>query len=404
MNEHSDETPAAQPGDPVVDVPAEAATAELADVRPEAEPAPDQDVEPAQPGPGPAIPDGLKTAAGWGWRLLVLAAVAVGIGFLCQFFSQVTVPIAVAFLLTALMNPVAVRLRGLGWHPALAAAVSLIGMALVIGAVMYGIGLTAAAQAPGLVEETRLGFQQLLTWLAGDPWHIDQAQIDTWIAAATTWANESRALLASYAAKIGAQIGHFFAGIAIALIATFFFLYEGRQLWESSVRILPNRYQDQTMRAAEKGWASLVSYMRAQVIVSAVDAAGVSLAALLLGLPMVPALFALTFFVCFIPVVGATIAGTVATLLALVTHGWVAALIMLAATIVVMWTESHFLQPILLGRAASLHPLAVLVGLAMGAEVAGIVGALLVIPAMAFFVAFIRALRGLPAQQPAKSH
>lgn len=354
---------------------------------------------------GPSIPEGVKTAAGWAWRVLVLAAFVIGFGWVCQFFSQVTVPLAIAVLLTALLVPVATRLKRLGWPPAAAAAVSLLGMVLLILGVGYAIGLTAAAQAPALVDETKLGFQQLLTWLAGDPWHIDQAQIDTWLASVTTWLNESRALLASYAAKVGTQVGHFLAGVAIALIATFFFLYEGEHLWHSSVRLLPGRYHDRTFAAAERGWASLVAYMRAQVLVTLVDAAGVSLAALLLGLPMVPALFALTFFVCFIPVVGAVIAGTVATLLALVTHGWVAALIMAGATVVVMWTESHFLQPLLLGRAASLHPLAVLVGLVIGAEVAGIVGALLVIPTMAFGVAFIRALRGMPvADAPRSKH
>lgn len=350
---------------------------------------------------GPTIPQGVKTAAGWAWRALVLAAFVVGFGWVCEFFSQVTVPLAIAVLLTALLVPVATRLKGLGWPAAAAAAVSLLGMVLLILGVGYAIGLTAAAQTPALVDQTKLGFQQLLTWLAGDPWHIDQTQIDAWLASVTTWLNDSRALLASYAAKVGTQIGHFLAGVAIALIATFFFLYEGEHLWHSMVRLLPARYHGHTFAAAERGWASLVAYMRAQVLVTLVDAAGVSLAALLLGLPMVPALFALTFFVCFIPVVGAVIAGTVATLLALVTHGWVAAVIMAGATVVVMWTESHFLQPLLLGRAASLHPLAVLVGLVIGAEVAGIVGALLVIPTLAFGTAFVRALRGLPVVEPA---
>ena len=120
--------------------------------------------------------------------------------------------------------------------------------------------------------------------------------------------------------------------------------------------------------------------------------------AAIIGVPMALALFALTFIVCFIPVVGAIIAGTVATSLALITHGWVAALIMAGGTVAVMWLESHLLQPLLLGKAASLHPLAVLIGIAVGAQVGGIVGALVVIPTMAFFVAFIRSLRGQPVQ------
>ena len=352
-------------------------------------------------GAEPTVPQGVRTAAGWGWRLLVLAAVVVGIGYLCQVFSQVTVPLGVAALLTALLAPVTRRLNGLGWAPALAAAVALLGMALIVIAVIVGIGWTAARQAPELAAQTQLGVQQLLGWLAGDPLHIDQAQIDGWMSSLTAWANESRALIASYVAKVGTQIGHFVAGIAIALIATFFFLYEGRSLATAVVTLLPGRYREPAMRAAEGGWTSLVAYMRAQVLVTLVDALGVAAVALVLGLPMVPAIFALTFIMCFIPVLGAIIAGTVATLLALVTSGWVSAVIMAGATVAVMWLESHFLQPLLLGRAASLHPLAVLVGLVIGAEVAGIVGALMVIPALAFAAAFVRSLRDGPAEAPA---
>ncbi|MBK8458971.1 MAG: AI-2E family transporter [Micropruina sp.] len=162
----------------------------------------------------------------------------------------------------------------------------------------------------------------------------------------------------------------------------------------AAVSFLPERYQEPTARAGQGGWGSLVSYMRAQVLVCLVDAAGVALVAQILGLPMVLALFVITFFLSFIPVVGAFVAGSLAVLLALVTNGWVAALIMLGGTVLVMWSESHFLQPLLLGRAVSLHPLAVLLALVMGAEVAGIVGALLVIPTLAFVVSFLRSLRG----------
>lgn len=112
----------------------------------------------------------------------------------------------------------------------------------------------------------------------------------------------------------------------------------------------------------------------------------------MLQLPMAGALFALTFVAAFVPVVGAVLAGTVAVALALVTHGPITALIMLGITILVMEAEGHFLQPILLGRAVSLHPLVVLLGLVVGATLAGIVGALLVVPVLAFFAAFIRGL------------
>ena len=345
------------------------------------------------PETGEPIPQGVRTAAGWSWRMLLFAGLIAGTGWLLAEFSQVTVPLAIALLLTALLSPFAHQLKQWNWPPLLAAAASVLVMVLVIAVIGWGIGATAARQAPALVDETVAGFRTFMAWLAGDPWHIDQEQINQWMQALTTWVSDSRALLASSAARVGASIGHFFAGLAIAAIAAFFFLAEGEHLWRGFVRLLPKRYQQPTAAAADRGWVSLVSYMRAQVIVSAVDAAGVAIIAAILGVPMALALFALTFIVCFVPVVGAVIAGTVATSLALITQGWVAVLIMLGGTIAVMWLESHLLQPLLLGRAASLHPLAVLIGIAVGAQVGGIVGALLVIPTMAFGVAFIRYLR-----------
>ncbi len=347
-----------------------------------------------------AIPQGVRTAAGWAWRVLLFAALIWGIGWLLAEFSGVTVPLAIAFLLAALLSPLVHRLKQWNWPPLLAAAGGLLVMVLIVVAIGWGIGATAARQAPALVDQTVAGFHTFMRWLAGDPWYIDQGQIDQWMGSLTTWISESRAVLAGYAAKVGTSVGHFFAGIAIAMIATFFFLADGHHMWKGFVGILPARYRGSTDAAAERGWASLTSYMRAQVIVSAVDAAGVAIIAGAIGVPMALALFALTFVVCFVPVVGAVIAGTVATSLALITHGWVAALIMLGGTIAVMWLESHLLQPLLLGRAASLHPLAVLIGIAVGATVGGIVGALVVIPVMAFGVAFIRHLRGLPVDEP----
>ncbi|HOC13849.1 MAG TPA: AI-2E family transporter [Propionicimonas sp.] len=342
--------------------------------------------------PGPRIPQGVVTAAEWSWRLLVIAAVLALIWWLLQYFSGVAVPLAVAMLLSALLSPLNARLRRFGWPRVLASIGSLLAMVLVIGGVFLAIGAQVARELPELIDQSVKALATLVDWLAAGPLHIDQAQLDGYLAQFTTWVNESRAELASIAAKAGVGVGHFLAGLAIALIATFFFLASGREIWSSVVKLLPVHYQAPTLRAADNGWASLVAYMRAQVLVALVDAIGMLAGALILRLPMAWALFALTFVTAFIPVVGAVLSGAVACLLALVTHGPVSALIMLGITIAVVQTEGHFLQPILLGRAVSLHPLAVLIGLAVGATLAGIVGALLVIPVLAFSVAFIRGL------------
>lgn len=340
----------------------------------------------------PTIPQGVVTAADWSWRLLVIAAAVIGLYVLAGYFSGVTIPLAVAVLLSALLSPFAERLRAWGWRPLLAAAGSLLGMALLIIGVLVAIGAQVAREMPQLIVQAAAGIEKLISWLASGPLHIEQAQLNEWTAQFTAWIRESQAELASWAAGAGVGVGHFFAGLAIALIATFFFLASGPQLWRATISVVPSHYRPATDRAAGKGWISLVAYMRAQVLVALVDALGMLIGALVLQIPMAWALFAFTFFTAFIPVVGAVLSGAIAVLLALVTHGWVTALIMLAITIAVVQTEGHFLQPILLGRAVSLHPLAVLLGLAVGATLAGIVGALLVIPVLAFTVAFVRGL------------
>ena len=356
-----------------------------------------------QPEPGSRVPQGLRTAADWSWRVLVVAAVVALLWWLLTYFSAVSVPVAVAVLLTALLTPLNRLLRGWKWHPAMAAAACLLVMVLIVVGVIAAIGAQVVREWPQLWDKALAGFGTFVNWLATGPLHIEQAQLDTYFTQFTDWVNASRADLAAVAAHAGVGVGHFFAGLAIALIATFFFLASGRGIWASITRLVPRHYLLATGRAADRGWASLVSYMRAQVLVALVDALGILIGALALRLPMPWALFALTFVAAFVPVVGAVLAGTVACALALVTYGPVSALIMLAITVFVMEAEGHFLQPILLGRAVSLHPLAVLLGLAVGATIAGIVGALLVIPVLAFSVAFIRGLDPERFDQPRAS-
>lgn len=353
------------------------------------------------------IPRGVRVAAGWSWRLLLIAGLVIGIGWALAYFSAVSIPIAVAILLTALLHPLLRRLASWGWPPVVSAIVALVGSMAVILGVFWWVGSQVASEWPSLLEQSLQGIQELLNWLANGPLAIDATQLQGYLDQLREWLVNSRAQIAGYAATVGAKVGNFLAGFATVIMATFFFSFQGRSIWRGSVDVLlPSAYREATDRAALRGWTSLSSYMRAAVAVAAVDAAGVSLVALVLQLPMVAALFALTFFMSLIPVVGAVIAGTVATLLALVTHDWVSAAIMLGGTIAVMQLEGNLLQPLLLGRAVDLHPLAVLLGLLVGATLAGIVGALLVIPVLAFLVAFLKALRdpaALPESLPTRT-
>jgi predicted PurR-regulated permease PerM len=208
----------------------------------------------------------------------------------------------------------------------------------------------------------------------------------------TTFLTDSSSTIAGFAADFGTQLGHFLAGVAIALFATFYFLYDGRTIWTFLLKLVPQGGRDRLDDAARTGWNSLVHYVRATILVAFSDAVGVLVVALILRVPGAPALAALVFLGAFVPLIGALVSGFVAVFFALVMLGWVEALIMLAGIIVVMQLEGHVLQPFLLGRAVKLHPLAVLLGIAIGVVVGGIVGALMSIPLLAFAKAFIQHL------------
>jgi predicted PurR-regulated permease PerM len=214
---------------------------------------------------------------------------------------------------------------------------------------------------------------------------------------------ESRSTIATYAAEIGTRVGHFLAGLAIALFSLFYFLYDGRGIFTFLLSFFPRESRARVDHAASNGWRALSGYVRATILVALSDAVGVLVAALIIGVPVAPALAALVFIGAFVPLVGAFVSGFVAVLVALVALGWVQALIMLGAIILVMQVEGHILQPFILGRAVKLHPLAVVLAIASGLVVAGIVGALLVVPLLAFTKTFVEYLSGAPEPQLARA-
>ena len=352
-----------------------------------------------------AVPRGLEIAAAWAWRVILVVILLGGIAWLVRYLSEVFIPIAVAILLTALMVPVADALKKWGWPRAAATAITVIGaVALIVGALIL-IGGQIAGQGAELSNNVVNGFNKLSDWLNNGPlteWlrngplHIDAAWLDssTWVTRITDFLKESGSTIATYAAEFGAQVGHFLAGLALALFALFYFIYDGRGIFTFLLRFFPRTSRDRVDQAALRGWRSLSSYVRATILVALFDSIGVLIVALILGVPVAPALAALVFIGAFVPIVGALVSGFVAVLVALVALGWVQALIMLGGVILVMQIEGHVLQPFLLGRAVKLHPLAVLVAIAIGIIVGGIVGALMAVPLLAFTKSFVLYLAG----------
>ena len=341
-----------------------------------------------------AVPAALKVAAAWAWRIFLVAGLIYFVGWILGFLSEVVIPLAVACLLAAALKPLANRLHGWGLAKGPAAAFTLLGGILLIAGALTLIINSIAGQAGELSQQVVTGFRQLEQWLMNSPLPIDQSwfQLDEWGTRIQQFLVDSQSTIAAYAGDIGTSIGHFLAGVAICLFTLFYFLYDGRGIFSFLLTLMPRAAQARADAAALRGWQSLSAYVRATVLVALVDAIGVLIVALALGVPLAPALAALVFLGAFIPLVGAFVSGFLAVLVALVAVGWVQALIMLAGIIVVMQVEGHILQPFLLGRAVHLHPLAVLLAIAVGIVISGIVGALLAVPILAFVKTFIQEL------------
>lgn len=354
----------------------------------------DADARPYDPAvPATAVPPGLRIAASWTWRLLLIGVGIVAFGYVMRYFSGLTIPLAVAILLAALLSPPKSWLMRRGVPKGLAVAVTVVvGLALVLG-VLTGVVAQMTSQGSTLASSAQNGLLQLMTWLSEGPLQLapDQVQAVTndLISQIPTKLREWSGQIVGVAAGLGSGVASFFAGTFTALFALIFFLSSGRKLWAAMARVVPAAARPAVDRGATRGWQSLMDYVRTTVIVAAVDSIGILIGALALQIPMAGAIAALTFVGGFVPIVGAFVAGVIGVLIALVTKGWVAALIFLGVVLLVQQVEGNVLQPFLMGKAVSLHPLAILLGISLGVTLGGIAGAVIAVPILAFTKAFI---------------
>lgn len=342
--------------------------------------------EPIRTGPSnfsrAQVPWGLDLAAAWSWRLGVIAAAVIGIGWVAAYFALITLPLAIAVLITALAGP-AVRLLhrvGLPASPS-AGIVVVTGIAAVVLLLSF-VGQQVATGAADLAAQVVAGLQEIRVWLRTGPLGLTDSQVNTWLGdmqRVITEQSEEGGLLTRLT-EVGTAVGHGVAGFFIVVFATYFFLADGPRIWSWLVRLAPRAAREHVDSSGRVAWISLTQFVRATVLVALVDAVGIMVVAAVLGVPFVLAIGVLVFLGAFVPMVGATLAGTVAVLVALVDQGPVTALLMLGGVVLVQQLEGHVLQPFLMGRFVSLHPLGVIVAIACGVLVAGIAGALVAVP------------------------
>ncbi|MFE3753783.1 AI-2E family transporter [Nocardia tengchongensis] len=339
----------------------------------------------------------VRQTAEWCWRLLIIFAAVLAFAYLARRLSTVTIPISIALLGAALMAPLVNWMQRFGVPRAIGVLVALIGSLGILAGIMTFVVEQFVSGVPQLSDEFKTSVHQVQDWLINGPLHLSNDQIRNAGDTIVKTVESNKDALTNGALTTATVIGEFFTGAFLTLFILIFFLYGGDQIWEFVTRIVPTAHRAQVRQAGRLGFGTLTGFVRATVLVAAVDAIGIGAGLAILNVPLALPLASLVFIGAFIPIVGSFIAGSVAVFIALMTKGLVTALIVLGITIAVMQLEGHVLQPLLMGRAVRIHPLAVVLAIASGVVLAGLAGGLLAVP----FVAVLNtAMRSLLADSP----
>ncbi|QHC59991.1 AI-2E family transporter [Rathayibacter sp. VKM Ac-2760] len=309
--------------------------------------------------------------------LLVLALAAVLVLAMTQ-LTLVLIPVLIAIILASAIHPVLAWMRRKGLPSILATWIALIGLLAILGAIGWLITVAVRNQWDELVSSASDGIASLQDYVQHLPFQIDEQQIEdarqTVVDFLTSSAFGSGALAGAAAAA------NFITGLVLMIVVLFFFMKDGPKIWEFLLRPFSGSGYDRAKRVGGKTVDVLGGYIRGTATVAAVDAIGIGVALAILQVPLAIPLAVIVFLTAFIPIVGATAAGILAALVALVANGPLAALIVILVVVAVNQLEGNFLQPVVMARSLKLHPLIVLVALTIGTVLAGIVGAVLAVP------------------------
>jgi predicted PurR-regulated permease PerM len=313
-------------------------------------------------------------------QFLVIAATVWVAGQVLSRLAFVAVPVAIAILVAALFVPGVNLLRARGMPRPLAATVVLLLGIAALGTLVTLVVTSVVDGLPDLGARLNESVNELRDWLTTVG--LRPEQLDDMVKEGKEWVSRNRSGLVSGVWGVLSTAGAVLAGLALVLFLLIFFVYDGDRLWRGAVRSLPRRHRERVLDAGRRAFRDLTSYVRTTLIVALIDAVGIGLGLWLTGVPLVLPLAGLVFLGAFVPVIGAFVTGIVAVLVALVTQGLVVALIVVGVVIAVQQLEGNVLEPLLMSHSVRLHPVVVILGLAIGAELAGVVGALLAVPVM----------------------
>jgi predicted PurR-regulated permease PerM len=333
----------------------------------------------------------VRIAAAWSWRWIIIVVGCIPIFWLLAKTTFIVVPLVVALLFTALLVPLTNYLRfRLGWHKGFALVAALVAL---FGAVAALVALTVLAFRTGErldLSQFTTRYEEFISWAENSPLHLNEAQLMEWLTSATAWLETNAGTLIETTLTAGSTIAGIATGFAFTIFAIIFYLLDGRRLWLFVVRLFPRAARAAVDGAGERAWISVGHYVRVQVVVALIDAVGIYIGAVVLQVPFSLAIGIIVFLFAFVPLIGAFLSGALAVVLALLAHGLWPAVIMLIIVVAVMAIESNVLQPLIMGQAVQLHPLAILVSVSAGSIFAGIAGAVVAVPLVAAVNVMVR--------------
>lgn len=335
------------------------------------------------PPPSSTVTRPVQVATAWSWRLLVIGAALYVMLRVIGALQVLVVPVLVALLVVALIKPAAVLIARSRLPRGASSLLTMLAVLAILVGLVTLVGTQLVNGFPQLQRQAAAGLGEVERWLNGPPLNLTTTQVSRYLQSAQDSLTGGQNGLLSGALAATATAGHVVSGAFIAIFATYFFLAQGDIIWAWVVRLLPAAAHARVDEAGRRGWVTLTSFVRATVLVALTDALGIGIGAAALGVPLALPLGVLVLLGAFVPIVGALVSGSVAVLVALVAQGPLTAVLMLVVVLVVQQIESHGLQPFLLGRAVRVHPLAVILAIATGALLAGVVGALFAVPLVA---------------------
>ena len=331
-----------------------------------------------------AVPLSLRVTAGYAWRLMLIAAAAGVIIWLVIQLKLLVIPLLIGILITALLWPgfeLMLRKRFPRW---LAILIALVGTLAIVTGLLWLVAWQVSLQWEDVQTKTMAAVEQFRQYLISGPLHLSEKEIQDYIDQGFALIQEQAQLLWSGALAIGSTFGHVIVGTLLTLFVLVCLLADGAGIWRWTTKLFPRDARPAVDAAARNGWRTVVSYAKTQALVATIDSIGIGIGAFLLGVPLAIPVAVLVFLGAFIPIVGAVATGAVAVFLALVYNDPWNAFWMLVVVIGVQQLEGHILQPILMGTAVKVHPLAVVLVVAGGSMIAGIPGALFAVPLAAF--------------------